>query len=191
MSKSIVLVAPTAALESRIACRSEPGPLSSVLLTRKVDSRVRSSIHSTRGRSRKIVPLNAAEARFVARGDGLRRGLCWGEPRCSWDRSLRGCSLPAIRLIEMISLTCHVPCRPGTATGPASSIDDKRRRSVHRAGSLRMTVAHERGRGDRPGAAGSSRGATRRRGPGTGSPAARSPDRSCGPRPRRRSAARA
>ena len=35
ISKSIVLVAPAAALESRIAWRSEPGPLSSVLLTRK------------------------------------------------------------------------------------------------------------------------------------------------------------
>ena len=35
MSKSIVLVAPPALLESRIAWRSEPGPLSLVLLTTK------------------------------------------------------------------------------------------------------------------------------------------------------------
>ena len=64
ISKSIVFVAPVAALESRIAWRSEPGPLSPVLLTRKVDSSVRSSITSRRGRSRKIVPLNAVGGEY-------------------------------------------------------------------------------------------------------------------------------
>ena len=36
MAKSISLVAPVAALESRIAWRSDPAPVSFVLLTRKV-----------------------------------------------------------------------------------------------------------------------------------------------------------
>ena len=73
MSKSIVLVAPVAALESRIAWRSEPGPLSAVLVTRKVDSSVRSSISSNRGRKRKLLELaadgggGAADRREVSR----------------------------------------------------------------------------------------------------------------------------
>ena len=44
--KSMVFVWPVAELESRIACRSEPGPLSFVLETTKVASSVRSSSHS-------------------------------------------------------------------------------------------------------------------------------------------------
>ena len=52
-------VPPVAALESRIACLKEPGPLSAVVFTRNVDSSVRSSMNSTTGRRRKLVPLNA------------------------------------------------------------------------------------------------------------------------------------
>ena len=46
------------ALAPRIAWRSEPGPLSSVLLTRKVDRRVRSSMRSKQGRWRNRTPTN-------------------------------------------------------------------------------------------------------------------------------------
>ena len=35
MAKSIVLLPPVAALDPRIACRSDPGPLSAVVLTSK------------------------------------------------------------------------------------------------------------------------------------------------------------
>ena len=38
MAKSIVFVPPVAALESRIACRSEPGPASAVVVTTKTPS---------------------------------------------------------------------------------------------------------------------------------------------------------
>ena len=38
MAKSIVFVPPVAVLESRIAWRSEPGPLSAVVLTTKTPS---------------------------------------------------------------------------------------------------------------------------------------------------------
>ena len=55
--KSIVS-GPGCWLAAMIAWRSDPGPASAVLLTRNVESKVRSSIHSTRGRSRKSVPLN-------------------------------------------------------------------------------------------------------------------------------------
>ena len=48
-----MFVPPVAALESRIAWRNEPGPLSAVLVTRKVERRVRSSIHSRRGLDRR------------------------------------------------------------------------------------------------------------------------------------------
>ena len=51
MLKSIVFAAPVAALESRIAWRSEPGPLSPVFETRNVDSSVRSSTTRTAGPS--------------------------------------------------------------------------------------------------------------------------------------------
>jgi hypothetical protein len=65
-----VLVAAVAALESRIAWRREPGPLSAVLVTVKVDSSVRSSMTSRRGRSRNSVQ-RLAVFRTIAR---RRRG---------------------------------------------------------------------------------------------------------------------
>ena len=41
MAKSMVFVPPVAALESRMAWRSEPGPLSAVVVTRKTPSVMR------------------------------------------------------------------------------------------------------------------------------------------------------
>ena len=53
-ANAIVLLPPVA-LESRIACRSEPGPLSPVFVTRQADSRSRSSIASSRGLRREAL----------------------------------------------------------------------------------------------------------------------------------------
>ena len=74
----MVLVAPVAALESRIAWRSEPGPLSPVLLTTKVDRRVRSSITSKRGRWRNRISSNSD-------GDRRPRRRRRGESVCDWE----------------------------------------------------------------------------------------------------------
>ena len=77
IAKSIVFVPAVAALESRIAWRSEPGPLSAVVVTRKVDSKVRSSIASSRGRRRKSVPENAGASLRVRRREEDLRERGW------------------------------------------------------------------------------------------------------------------
>ena len=59
-----------AALESRIACRSEPAPLSDVVSTRNVDSRVRSSIEFEPGpESETHAREQQGHTRRRARGD--------------------------------------------------------------------------------------------------------------------------
>jgi hypothetical protein len=49
MAKSMTCVPGAPAFESRIAWRSDPGPLSAAVLTSNVDSSVRHSTGSTRG----------------------------------------------------------------------------------------------------------------------------------------------
>ena len=83
MAKSIVLVAPVAALESRIAWRSEPGPLSAVVVTTKrpspmtnlrLDRRgaVRLGVQAQRGIA--VVPGGRCEGHAVQRRVERRRG---------------------------------------------------------------------------------------------------------------------
>ena len=69
MAKSIVLVAPVAVLESRIAWRSEPGPLSAVVVTTKTPSRD----HDLRLERRGAVGLGVEAQRGVAVGPARRR----------------------------------------------------------------------------------------------------------------------
>src|SRR5262249_58793562 len=80
MSKSIALVAPTALLESRIAWRIEPGPLSPVFVTRKVDSTVRSSSHSKR-RTIRRAPLGEGGGVVRRRPRGTGRQVRTGRGR--------------------------------------------------------------------------------------------------------------
>src|SRR5262245_23691191 len=98
MSKSMVFVAPVAALESRRAWRSEPGPLSPVLVTRKADRSVRSSIHSRRG-----LELNQL-----------------GKGRSARGRRLRG--LGALRMVVMVTLQTGQRRHEGQAFQPDDRI---------------------------------------------------------------------
>src|SRR4051794_37267221 len=62
---------PGRALASRIACRNEPGPASAMLVTRKVESSVRSSTRSNRGPKRTLRPVVAGRlGRYRRRGRG-------------------------------------------------------------------------------------------------------------------------
>ena len=84
MSKSIVLVAPVAALESRIAWRSEPAPLSPVFNTLNVDSSVRSSIHSRRGTIAAALDRVTVAPQATAERNGLTLGGFHGGEHASW-----------------------------------------------------------------------------------------------------------
>ena len=148
MSKSMVLVLPVAAFESRIAWRSEPGPLSAVVLTRKLERSVRSSMTSTRGRSRKIVPAEAGQApgastRASRADDDESQRHRWHSHRAS-SKVLRKGRLPGSTHQEpargeifhgILEIPCAVQGQPdlgmrrtGTRVRPISS-DRRRRRS--------------------------------------------------------------
>ncbi len=74
----MVFVWPVAEFESRIACRSEPEPLSPIEVTSNVESSVRFSIASSHGRLWNSAPENLKEEpgrrrrREETRGGGMK-----------------------------------------------------------------------------------------------------------------------